>query len=230
MKRMEAVTENLANSTMPGYRKIQVDPKVFDLIYRQAMAEPMQWQAGEKYDPLSVDFTPGPVRVTERPLDFALKGDGFFVVTKDGKDYYTRDGSFSLDPEGRLVNSGGLFVKGRSGEIQIPPRTQLSQVTVSSTGVLKDGTRTLDTLEIVNFPDLKKLSRVGPALFAAPGDMKPEDRPENTEVMGRTLEGSNTSIFDEMAETISCMRAFEACQRMIRAQDESQGRLIQQLG
>ncbi|MFH0879481.1 MAG: flagellar hook-basal body protein [Lentisphaerota bacterium] len=230
MKRLEAVSENLANSTMPGYRKIQANPKIFDLIYRQAMSDPINWQAGEKYDPLTVDFTPGPIRSTERPLDFALKGDGFFVLTKDGKEFYSRDGSFSMDNEGRLVNSGNLLVKGRNGEIQIPPRTVISNLSVSSDGTLHDGTKVIDTIQFASFPDVSKLSRVGPALFAPPAGMKAIEQPETTEVIGRSLEQSNTTVFEEMAETISCMRAFEACQRMIRTQDEAQGKLIQQLG
>ena len=59
--------------------------------------------------------------------------------------------------------------------------------------------------------------------------MSPEATPVETRMLSRALEDSNTTAFAEMAALISCMRAFEACQRMIRAQDEDQGKLIQQL-
>ena len=227
--RLQAISENLANSTMPGYRKLQVDHKVFDLIYRKAMAGPMQWKEGEKYDPISVDFTAGALKTTDRPLDFALHGDGFFVLQKDGKEYYTRNGAFKLDTGGRLVNASDIPVKGRNGDIIIPPKTNLSEITVGADGTLHAGQRVLDAIQTAKFSDVKKLIRVGPTLYATPKDMSPEATPVETRMLSRTLEDSNTTAFAEMADLISCMRAFEACQRMIRAQDEDQGKLIQQL-
>ncbi len=231
MNRMEAITENLANSTTPGYRRLQVDHKLFDLIFRDAMARPMNtnWKEGEKFDPITVDFTTGPMRTTDRPLDFALHGDGFFVLEQDGKEYYTRNGSFKLDTEGRLVNASNIPVKGRAGEILFPPRTLLSTVSVSPDGTIRAGERVLDTVQTAHFSDLSKLERVGPTLFKAPASMPPEALPEKTAILGRVLEESNTTVFAEMAEMISCMRAFEACQRMIRSQDDVQGKMIQQL-
>ncbi|OGV46133.1 MAG: hypothetical protein A2X46_12520 [Lentisphaerae bacterium GWF2_57_35] len=231
VNRLEAISENLANSNMPGYRRLNVDQKVFDLIYRQAMAAPMNmnWKQGEAYDPITVDFTPGALRTTDRPLDFAIHGDGFFVVEKDGKEYYTRNGAFKIDTEGRLVNAGDMPVKGRSGDILIPPKVNLSELSVSPDGTLRAGQRVLDTLQTASFSDLKKLVRVGPTLYSTPQDMSPEATSPETTVMGRVLEDSNTTVFAEMADMISCMRAFEACQRMIRSQDENQGKMIQQL-
>jgi flagellar basal-body rod protein FlgF len=228
---LEAISENLANSNMPGYRKLNVDHKIFDLIYRQAMADPINpsWKEGEQYDPIAIDFTSGALKNTDRPLDFALHGEGFFVLEKDGKEYYTRNGSFKLDDQGRLVNFGDMTVKGSNGEITMPAKINLSEVTVSADGTLKAGARVLGTLQTASFSDLTKLVRVGPTLFAAPKGMSPEATPPETTVMGRTLEDSNTTVFAEMADMISCMRGFEACQRMIRSQDENQGKLIQQL-
>ncbi len=229
---LECIAENLANCTMPGYRRLQSDQKTFDLIFLDAMTQPMQmqWQDGRQFDPIKVDFTQGPLKETQKPLDFAILGDGFFTLERNGKEYFTRNGNFSMDPDGRIVNSAGIPLKSDAGEIVVPENVILSQIEMEDNGTLRAGARVLGTLKIVHFPDLAKLQRAGPALFSAPTDMPPQEKPDGTRVVGKTLEMSNTTIFEEMAETISCMRAFEACQRMIRSQDESQGALLRKLG
>jgi flagellar basal body rod protein FlgG len=228
VNRLEAISENLANATQPGYKKLTADHKVFDLIFRDALAGPMNWQAGLQYEPIEVDFTPGPLRNTDRSLDFAIHGDAFFVLAKDGRDYYTRDGVFRLDPDNRLVNTAGIAVQGNSGDIVLPPRTNLATLTVDPDGTLRADNRPIDALKMAHFPDVRKLIREGPALYSAPSDMPAEPPPPDAQMLNKTLEMSNTTIFAEITDMISCMRAFEICQRMIRQQDEAEGRLITQ--
>ena len=228
-RQLEVVTENLANCTMPGYRRLQANEKMFDLCFRDAMDKPMSWNTGLEYDPIEVDFTPGPLQETGRPLDFAIVGDGFFVVENNGQEFYTRDGSFKINPDNILVNTAGLTVKGRNGNIIIPDNIQLSSIYVDEDGTLRSEDQTIDTIQMAMFSDVTKLDRKGPCLFSAPTDMPPEDAVDNSHIIGRTLEQSNTSVFSEMAETISCMRAFEACQRMIKSQDQANGKTIQEL-
>jgi len=230
-ERLEAVTENLANCTNPGYRRLQVDHKLFEAALQNFIQSPGTWQEGEQFDPISVDFTPGPLRCTSRPTDFAINGHNgtFFVVENSGRELYTRNGHFQVDAQGNLTNSDGFAVLGPNGPINIPPTTDLASLVVDESGALRSHGKILDVLKLASFPDTTRLIRAGTTLFSTPDDMKPNDPPPDAKIINGSLESSNTTVFDEMAEVISCMRAYEACQRMIRNQDETEGRMIQQL-
>jgi len=225
---VDAIAQNLANCNTPGYRKLQVSQKLFDTLLNNAQM-PMTQQSGAAFTPLSVNFAQGPVQPTDRPLDFAIHGDGFFVVSKDGQDYYTRKGDFSMDRDGNLTTADGGMVQGGTGSINFPRDTILAELKVGDDGTLISGTRILDKLKIVTFQNNDQLNRAGSTLFQAPDGVQPEDSGAETKVANRTLEHSNTSVAEEMADLIKTMRNYEACQRMIRNDDEKTGKMIQQM-
>ena len=230
VNQLEAITENLANCTTPGYRRLQVAHKTFESLLQDAVNPPGNYETGKRYDPISVDFTPGPLKTTERSLDFAIHNEGFFVVEKDGQEYYTRNGHFSVDAQGNLFNADGFAVMGSLHPITIPAKTDLASLTVDQNNGLRANGKLIDTIRIAHFSDPSQLNRAGTTLFTAPSGVSPEDPKPGTHVINGSLEASNTTVFGEMAEMISCMRSYEACQRMIRAHDENEGKMIQQVG
>jgi len=230
---MQAISQNLANCSTPGYRKLQVSHRVFDdMLGEAAKASTARWD-GKGFDPLSVDFSEGAIRPTERPLDFSLRGPGFFVITKDGRDYYTRKGDFSLDANGNLMSSNDFPVQGENGPIKIPSEVSLNELTVNEDGTLQgklpSGIQTLGKLKTVKFNDTTQLYRAGTTMFGAPPEMPAVATDANTVVFNRALEQSNTSIFEELAALIFTVRNYEACQKIIRNDDEKTGKLIQQM-
>ncbi len=225
---MDAITQNLANCSTPGYRKLDVSHKVFDALVSDSLKSSKNNETGRTFDPVVVDFTQGPLQPTERPLDCALRGDGFFVVSKDGKDYYTRKGDFHKDNDGRLLTSDGAEVQGEGGGIQIPQNAVVNSILVSDDGTVHIDKQIIGKLKIAEFEDPSKLLRAGDTLFAAPDDVEPTGDTANTQVSNRTLEHSNTSVSEEMADLIKTMRNYQACQKMIRNYDENTGRMIQQ--
>jgi flagellar basal-body rod protein FlgF len=67
------------------------------------------------------DFSQGSLEQTGRSLDFAIEGEGVFFRIQDGAgEAYTRDGAFTIDPEGVLVTKAGLPVLGDGGPITVP--------------------------------------------------------------------------------------------------------------
>ncbi len=62
------------------------------------------------------DFSPGPVEFTDNPFDFAIQGEGFFAVETPEGTRYTRDGAFTTDVSGFLVDQSGNRVLDRNGE------------------------------------------------------------------------------------------------------------------
>lgn len=231
--RLDAVTENLANANNPGYRRLQVTGKIFDAVLGNYMAgQPKHWTEGLRYDPVSVDFTEGPLKITERPLDFAINGSGFFTVRDPDRDktYYTRSGHFKLDSEQRLINADGFHLQGENGEIVLPNVEDLDLVQVGRDGALTVDGMLIDNLVMAHFEDPQKLDRIGTTLFATNNETEPQEFPEESSVVGGMLEMSNASVVEEMAELISVTRAYEACQRMLRTEDDVEGKMIQQLG
>lgn len=220
--RLDACTENLANSMTPGYRRIIATQGKFDDALRQATAN-----SGNSSSGMVVDFTPGPCKQTDNPLDMAINGKGFFVVQKDGNEYYTRNGTFSRAPDGTLINSGGLTVANENGgTIKIPSNIDISTLTVDSNKTLQAGKIPLGKVRIVTFDNTSTLSRVGPTLFAAPTGTAALPDTKST-VTNRAVEQSNSSIFEEMTELVSCTRAQEACQKMIHASDQAETKAIE---
>jgi len=64
---------------------------------------------------ISSDFAQGGLVSTGNPLDAAIQGNGFFIVSQNGQQQYTRDGSFQLNSTGQLVTSRGAQVLGYQG-------------------------------------------------------------------------------------------------------------------
>ena len=119
--RMETITENLANNVMPGYRKSFPTQQPFEQVLNNAKT----YQGSA-----AVDFTAGPVKETGNPLDFAITGEGFFTVAKDGKEFYTRNGHFTVSPTGVLKSDSGLNVRGaNNNDIMVPKTTDMSKLT-----------------------------------------------------------------------------------------------------
>lgn len=223
--RMDALADNLANSTVPGYRRSVISTRPFLGLLKASLAGDLP-EDGTRINRMAIDFTPGPLKQTDRPLDFAIEGDAFFVVKQNGQEYYTRNGSFTLDPDGNLITHSGLTV---GGDITVPEDVSLQEMSVSHDGLLRSGQRELGTLQIRTFSDPQRLQRAGPSLFSAPADLTPEEPGDKAKIVNRALESSNTSIFAEMTDMISGMRNYEACQKMLTIQDGMEGSMINKI-
>src|SRR5437016_3209947 len=90
----DAISQNLAHATVPGYRARGVAFETFDrtLTARPASGQPMGTQATRGYS----DFRPGAIQFTDRKLDVALDGDSFFVLRGPKGPLYTRNGTFQM--------------------------------------------------------------------------------------------------------------------------------------
>ena len=67
---------------------------------------------GSRVAGITTSFAQGSLQRTGRSTDFAIQGDGFFVVDSVSGRQYTRAGSFSVDALGRITTNGGGFVQG----------------------------------------------------------------------------------------------------------------------
>jgi flagellar basal-body rod protein FlgF len=213
----EAITQNLANANTTGYKRILCD------IINQAGAGPGA--------PASValktvhDFSQGSMMQTDRPLDLALQGQGFFVLETPQGQYYTRHGVFTTNAEGQLVDSTGRGVAGESGPIVIPKNTPLTSVSIGKDGTVATGKAVLGKLKLVEFKAPEILVSVGEGAFQAPPTLATPS--QKTNVQQGFQESSNVSVVNEMVGLITVSRLYEANVKAIHARDERMKNLLQ---
>ncbi len=122
-QKMDVIAHNISNVNTVAYKSSRT---TFSEFFSQTIGtaagandstgrggtNPMQVGLGVSLGSIDVDMTSGAAQRTNRPLDLMVSGDGFFVVADESGQYFTRDGNFSLDAQGNLVNSSGLRVMG----------------------------------------------------------------------------------------------------------------------
>jgi flagellar hook protein FlgE len=128
---LNVIGDNLANLNTSGFKASRVNfANELTQTMQSALApsdglggrNPIQIGTGTKVSSIGKDFSQGNLTSTGRPFDLAIQGSGFFVLTDQFQDFYTRVGSFALDKDNNIVDSGtGLMVKGVSGRaINVP--------------------------------------------------------------------------------------------------------------
>jgi flagellar basal-body rod protein FlgF len=218
-KRLEVLTQNLANISTPGYKaevglfeSILLDLQ--ELLGGDATSvEPGETVTVQQFTGLSVDMSSGPIRPTGNPLDFGLLGDGFFVIETPDGTRYTRRGHFLLESTGQLVNTDGFAVQGQGGPINLGGG---NDVTVDSKGqVSLDGTP-VGTLRVVTFEDTTLLERDSGGLFTWTGDPLDVTDLDDPQVVQGSFELSNVNPIRGMTEMISTLRTYEAAARVLK--------------
>lgn len=133
---VDTTGNNIANINTTGYRGSQIE---FATLYSKALAVNYQTQAsdqglGSRVSATAIDMRAGTYQATTNTFDVAISGNGWFGTVADNvmdaKEVgYTRDGAFSVDRDGRLVNQSGHYVLGSTygnlvnlnGQWQIDP-------------------------------------------------------------------------------------------------------------
>ena len=234
---LDVISNNLANVNTSGFKKSRAEFQ--DLLYEtiqpagtassQDTEVPAGIQIGHGTRPSTVlkIFTQGNMENTQNELDLAIEGDGFFQITlPSGDTGFTRDGSFKLDSDGRIVNSDGFILE---PEIAIPSDSLSISIGMDGTvSVLQAGESTpseIGTIELARFVNPAGLISMGKNLFMtseASGD-------EMTGTAGQDglgtlaqgfLEMSNVSVVDEMVNMITAQRAYESNSKAIQAADD----------
>ncbi len=127
---MDVIGNNISNINTIGFKSGRV---TFSEAFAQTLrnsnlpqaqlggTNPQQVGLGISVNTIDTQFSQGNIENTSNVTDLALQGNGFFIVKQNGKQLYTRSGNFTLDADGKLVNSGsGAIVQGKlavNGEI-----------------------------------------------------------------------------------------------------------------
>lgn len=235
------ISNNLANVDTAGFKRdvvtVQSYPTVpisriqdtyFETYFRKIDLRPHigYLGVGAIVDKTHTIHTEGKYKQTDNPFDVAIKGDGFFTIQTPNGIRYTRDGSFTKNSNGELVTLRGDIVLGEEGVIIVGG----GKIQFGEDGSVYVDGNFVGRLRITNFPDISHLEKIGDNLFnAQPGAGIPFT-PLNFEILQGYIETSNVNSVREMVEMISALRAYEASQRMITAQDQTLDKVINEVG
>jgi flagellar basal-body rod protein FlgG len=241
---LDVISHNLSNVSTTGFKR---NNAVFeDLIYqnlRQVGANTTEQNQlptglhlglGVRTVATSRNFTQGSLQETKNSLDVAINGNGFFEVTMpDGTIGYTRDGSFQVDAQGRVVTSSGLPV---ANGITVPQGA--TSISISADGVVSaivagnTQPQQLGSLAMSSFINPAGLEPVGQNLFkesAASG--QPQQGTPGTNGLGFIkqgfLESSNINVVEELVNMIQTQRAYEMNSKAIQTSDQMLAKLSQ---
>ncbi len=232
-KRMQVISNNLANINTSGFKKDKGHFQIIDSpdsikedlgknsISKEKQQPPLWLQFETK-----TDFSAGPLKHTGNPLDLALEGDGFFCIKTEQGTQYTRNGNFSLDQDGTLVTMDGLSVLGEGGPINIEGNT----FTVDIKGNISVDGSQIDTIKIVGFQNPDALKKTGNSLFAIADKNAVESKVEFTGVSQGFIELSNVNAIRMMTEMIEVLRGYESYQKAIKTADEANAKAINDVG
>ncbi len=221
-RRMEMVANNIANSLTPGYKASR---PVFNMIDDQigSQGDTTVQQKGSIYTLNSyINFTDAAMVESGNNLDVGIEGDGFFVVTLNGKNMYTRNGQFTLNNEKKLVTMDGNTVMGEGGEITIDG----SDIKIESDGTIYVDKKYANKIRIVTFEDKTKLKNYGRSLFVNEDEQAAEKTPEKYSLKQGFYEASNVDVIKEMIEMMSTLRAYESYTKVDQFFSEMMSKLI----
>ena len=235
---MDVVSYTLANVNTFGNKKVRAEFQ--DLLYqtlRQAGAESgadsryptaLQVGLGVKVAATQRMFTQGKLQSTENPLHVAIEGEGFFrVELPDGTIAYTRDGSFKLDEQRRLVTSDGYPL---ADGVPINDRAPLDSIVIAADGRVFDTpagqteSQEEGQITLARFVNPAGLKAMGKNLFIvtdASGEAlegNPGEDGAGTLVQN-VIEMSNVQVVEEMVNMIVAQRAYESDAKAITTSD-----------
>ena len=236
--RVQVIAGNIANMGTTGYKSQRAEFQ--DLIYEHVQRVGAQTSDQGNILPVGIELgsgvktvgtprlmTQGTLTQTGNTLDVAIQGDGFFkILMPDGTFSYSRDGSFKMDAQGRVVQAEGYVVQ---PGITIPQNA--SGLTISNQGqvsVTLPGSTTssiLGQFTLTTFINDAGLQGNGSNLFVAtPASGNPQNGTPGLNGAGTLLQGSlensNVEAVTEISNLISAQRAYEMNSKVISATDQ----------
>ena len=223
-RQMDVVANNLANMNTTAFK---AEGLVFHEYLKEVETDDGTTELSYVIDyGINRDMSIGAMSVTNNPLEFAIKKEGYFAVETDDGMRYTRNGQFSIDAEGQLVNRDNHPVLDIDGNaIFIPSGTE--HILVDQDGAIKLDGRAGQQIHVVTFENPNALQQEGAGLFST--DQRIEDVLDPQIVQG-ALESSNVMPIVEMTKMIETQRAYQSTADLLDKVEQSSLTAIRTLG
>ena len=211
--RQDQIANDLANASTAGYKAERTTQQSFGemLLTNSVTGQQVgRVTTGVAVTNTQTDWSPGVLKDTGEPLDFAINGDGFFAVQTGAGPRYTRNGQFSSDPQGRLTTLEGDLVLGRNGQ----------PVTLGADGKVDP--------RALNVVTLSGPEKVGNSyVTGTPGNVAGQTAGS---VRAGALEASGADPAQTMVDMMASYRAYESGQKVIHTIDETLGKAASSVG
>jgi len=235
---VQVISNNIANMRTTGYKRQRAEFQ--DLLYEHVRRIGTQTSDQGNILPVGIDLgsgvktvgtprvmTQGTLLPTGKDFDVAIRGEGFFkILMPDGTYAYTRDGSFEMDQQGRIVTAQGNLVQ---PGITVPQNA--SSITINQQGSVsvtvpgQTAPQVLGQFTLTRFINKAGLQAIGDNLFTeTPASGPPQDGVATVDGMGNLQQGSleqaNVEAVTEISDLIAAQRAYEMNAKVITATDQ----------
>jgi len=222
LREMQTVANNLANLSTTGFRKEGV-------IFAEHVKALDGKESSLSMATANVRLTmqqQGTLTQTNGNFDFAIEGDGFFMIETPKGQLLSRAGSFTPNAEGELVTPDGYrLLDGGGAPIFIPPDAR--SISVSADGTLSADGVPQTQISLFTPADPTDLTRQNGVRFSVKGDVEPV---EGSSIMQGFIEDSNVNPVIEIARMIEVQHAYELGQSFMDKEDERIRGVLSTLG
>ena len=225
-REMDIIANNIANADTAGF-------KVENLMVRTEPKAPARSVDGPKPikfvldDGVARDFTQGALRQTGGAFDLAIEGKGFFKLDTARGERFTRDGRFTLSPEGRLTTQSGDAVSGESGEITIDPTK--GPVSIAGDGTVSQAGERIGKIGVFLFSGRGSLTKTGDNLYKNTSNEAPLADTASRVRQGM-LESSNVNPILQITRMIEVSRAYQGVVKSMESSADLSRRAVERLG
>jgi flagellar basal body rod protein FlgG len=238
--RQDVIANNLANAETVGYKRnlALFHERLGEAIVSRQQgglsgADPLfdLMTGGHLVAPTAVDRRQGELEHTGNSLDVAIQGRGYFSVLHDGQKRLTRDGRFMLDRAGHLImaNSAGDRVLDPQGKPIVIDPTLAPKLTVADDGQISADGLSVAQIGLFDVADPSLLVKRGGTLLSPP-DPAQVRAATGARLRNGFVERSNVDPTLELTQLMDAQRQLEANANMIRYQDQTLGKLVNEVG
>ncbi|MEP4249634.1 flagellar hook-basal body complex protein [Tateyamaria sp.] len=211
LREMQVVANNIANAATTGFRQ---EGMIFS-EYVSSVRDGPSLSMGQG-NVRNTSLEQGALTQTGGTFDFAIEGDGYFLVETPGGERLTRAGSFTVNGEGDLVTQDGHRVLDAGGApVFIPP--DVGPIAVAPDGTVSAGGGLIGQIGLVSPVDPREMVRQSGVMFEADEGFEPA---ENARIMQGFVEASNVDSIGQLARMIEIQRAYEMGQSFLDSEDE----------
>lgn len=221
LEQQASVANNMANASTPGFRA-----QINNFRAVPVVGEEMGTRSMVVATTPGADMRAGPLMQTGRPLDVAVRGDGWLTVQMpDGSEAYTRLGNLQVGAEGQITTMDSRPIMGDAGPLVVPPGSSLvvggdGVVTAIGAGDPVAGAAEVGRLKLVN-PATADLVRGDDGLFRMQAGRPAPQADPDVRLQAGALEGSNVNPVEVMVQMISNARRFEMQMKTVQTAESN---------